>query len=543
MDNATSIIAESYRVWCVYPISGIYTRFQRILFGVVMVFILFCQFHDWLTAGAIGFALSYSATSAIHAILMSFQRDLAYDTDILAVDVIVQTALYGFIMSMLFCPRILNRDAQYIYFGWLILLSFSKLTLIFNSPRLTSAVAKSLLLSACYQDGSCDDPCGRIAVTTMFRGLMDSLIPITWDHVDTASVPLCDLSEASPACHNSIGGPNGLIISMPAPADSSAPIRHMMIWSFKTGTIFSTVLYNCTMRPSKARDKIFRRLLMKRILRSPLVRSRWRLAIVTIYIWSLHIWWILTFMNPQFSLLELPLLLVLPALPKHSRTYIPSIESLTSLEPDISRKNYLTAKYVAICWYFWANLCYIFWIPAAISDLVKAESVLSGIPESESLRAVGQWSSWLTVCLALVAAILNRIFDPEWRAHERDADGIGAAEPRPEGGWWQVASWIIREWKDLKYGWRHPTEAVKDAFDEDEEGNETDDAFSSRMSAAWDRVYAIEQIQMLPYTPSGSVLPIPRDLKTDEVSDYGFEVEQRILHKALRKDPQHQKQA
>jgi hypothetical protein len=257
MDNATSIIAESYRVWCVYPISGIYTRFQRILFGVVMVFILFYQFHDWLTAWAVGFALSYSATSAIHAILINFQHDLAYDADIIALNVIVRNALYGSIMCMLFCPRILNWNGQYIYFGWSILLSFSRLMLMFNSPRLISAVAKSLLLSVCYQDGSCDDPCGRVTVTAMFRGLKDSLIPITLGHVDTASVPLCYLAEDSPACHNSIGGPNGLVISMPIPIDSSAVIRQMMIWSFRTGPIFSTAFYNCAMRPSKARDKIF----------------------------------------------------------------------------------------------------------------------------------------------------------------------------------------------------------------------------------------------------------------------------------------------
>lgn len=169
---------------------------------------------------------------------MSFQHDLAYDADIMALDVIVQTAFYGFIMCMLFCPRILNRNAQYIYFGWSILLSFSKLTLIFNSSRFMSAVAKSLLLSVCYQDGSCDDPCGRVTVTTMFRGLTDSLIPITWDHVDTASVQSCDLAEASPACHNSIGGPNGPIISMSTPVDSSAAIWHMMIWSLRTGRYF-----------------------------------------------------------------------------------------------------------------------------------------------------------------------------------------------------------------------------------------------------------------------------------------------------------------
>jgi hypothetical protein len=251
------------------------------------------------------------------------------------------------------------------------------------------------------------------------------------------------------------------------------------------------------------------------------------------------------FMNPMFSLLELPLRLVFLVLSIYSRIHTPSIENLTSLEPDISRKNYLAAKYVAICWYFWANLCYIFWIPVAISDLVRGERILSGIPESESLRAVGQWSSWLTVCLALVVAILNRIFDPEFRrmAHKRDADGIRTAEPRPEGGWWQVTSWIIREWKDLKYWWRHPTEALKDAFGWDKEDNEIDDIFASRMSAAWDRIYAIEQASMLPHTPSRSVFPITQDLKTDRVCDYSFEVEQRILQKALRKDPQHQKQA
>ncbi|KAM0809507.1 putative SGNH hydrolase-type esterase domain-containing protein [Seiridium cardinale] len=87
---------EANRVFCVYPISGNYTVYQRTLFWLSLAFALLGQAHSWLTASAFAFAVTYSTTAAIHGIILVFQKDIQYDGDIFAVDAIVAWAILKF---------------------------------------------------------------------------------------------------------------------------------------------------------------------------------------------------------------------------------------------------------------------------------------------------------------------------------------------------------------------------------------------------------------------------------------------------------------
>ena len=57
----------SYPGPCVYPISGQYGFLNRLLFYILMIFALIARKHDWLAAAALGTAMTYAASAAVHA--------------------------------------------------------------------------------------------------------------------------------------------------------------------------------------------------------------------------------------------------------------------------------------------------------------------------------------------------------------------------------------------------------------------------------------------------------------------------------------------
>ncbi|KFY13454.1 hypothetical protein V491_06394 [Pseudogymnoascus sp. VKM F-3775] len=58
------------KVSCVYPISGQYGLLPRILFYASLVFAIFVQHFEWLVVGALASAMTFSATSAIHILII-----------------------------------------------------------------------------------------------------------------------------------------------------------------------------------------------------------------------------------------------------------------------------------------------------------------------------------------------------------------------------------------------------------------------------------------------------------------------------------------
>lgn len=54
-------------VTCEWPISGMYSRLNRVLYYVSLVFALVVRHHDWLVAGALATATTYSGAAAVQA--------------------------------------------------------------------------------------------------------------------------------------------------------------------------------------------------------------------------------------------------------------------------------------------------------------------------------------------------------------------------------------------------------------------------------------------------------------------------------------------
>ena len=71
-DYNTSTTPYSDEAWalpvvCEWPVSGMYSRLQRILYYVLLVYALVWRHHEWLIAGALAYATTYSGAAAVQA--------------------------------------------------------------------------------------------------------------------------------------------------------------------------------------------------------------------------------------------------------------------------------------------------------------------------------------------------------------------------------------------------------------------------------------------------------------------------------------------
>lgn len=184
MNSTEDINAQYYQVWCIYPVSGAYTRFQRILSVIIIVFVLFFQVHNWLTAAGVAFLAASSTTAAMHAIILSFDPAASYDADFLALAIVLQLAEFSSLLCMMFSPRFLDRNAKKFYYCWLMLMIIASLFFQANTSKFISSMADSLVLTTCDGSGTCDQPCASLQVQTLFRGPpYDQLETIYWGSV------------------------------------------------------------------------------------------------------------------------------------------------------------------------------------------------------------------------------------------------------------------------------------------------------------------------------------------------------------------------
>ncbi|KAM0100276.1 hypothetical protein ACP6JE_005097 [Aspergillus fumigatus] len=78
------------RIECVYPISGQYALLHRVLYYSLLLFSIVSGKTPWLVAGALGAAMTYAGSAAVHAtILAGISRDSLLDLDCLGIFAIV----------------------------------------------------------------------------------------------------------------------------------------------------------------------------------------------------------------------------------------------------------------------------------------------------------------------------------------------------------------------------------------------------------------------------------------------------------------------
>ena len=85
------------KVACVYPVSGQYGAISRWVYYALLLFGICAQREVWLIAGALATAMSYSATAALHALLLacSTARQPVFDLDLAGTWAVLSAGLFA----------------------------------------------------------------------------------------------------------------------------------------------------------------------------------------------------------------------------------------------------------------------------------------------------------------------------------------------------------------------------------------------------------------------------------------------------------------
>lgn len=120
----------SQQIHCFYPLSGSYDFLTRVLFYLLLVFALLYRRHSWLAVAALGTAMTYSATTAVHAFALLTQFGWSIgptnmesaqnfgDIDIMGVFIILNTSLMTITPILNWSTNVRRDKAQVIVALW-----------------------------------------------------------------------------------------------------------------------------------------------------------------------------------------------------------------------------------------------------------------------------------------------------------------------------------------------------------------------------------------------------------------------------------------
>jgi hypothetical protein len=459
--NASTLWAAT----CVFPISGIYTRMQRLLFYVVMIFIFCLHFHEWLTAAAVGFALTYSSTAAIHAIVLSFQHEVGRDLDHLALMAITTAGGVAGVVFALYLPRVLERNARSLFVTWSCLMAAASCCLAFTSPKYVVALSRFVILIGCDEKGNnCQSPCGATESNALFRTTKDNLVPDL--------LGLWTDTNLTPGSGNTTLGTDA--IGSRYIDTSFHNTWGIIIGGTAIGMVIRTSILNIARPPRSSRNWIFRRVTSRRSITSingTCSLSRWQVFAASIIFRIYYVWNALCLLIWPLAVLSYILNVFYTRVKPKGRELKWFLVSFKE-DPNAPRRQITAAKMIALAWYCWAQFAYLNWLFIMIFGTVMREIQLKDLPESESPQSVGQWSPWVAVGLSLMAGLLSRVrkavrdyqeSEETMRLNRQGRDHPLALVEDQEASQnrlskltcrWRLA--VVEEWKDLCTWCRDP---------------------------------------------------------------------------------------
>ncbi|KAK8079140.1 hypothetical protein PG994_002947 [Apiospora phragmitis] len=336
--NGTAITIEKY--WCVYPISGQYTRMQRILFYVAILLAFFTRFHHWLSSGALMFVVLYTLTTATHAIPPSLQPHVGCDSDSFAVTSVLGTAYNCSCMAVIFSPKIFHVRLQPLYRVWLLFLVIVSNLSSYSLLRFVDSSAQYRLNVLVTAETAPLDPCSIFEPDVLFRGgPNDGLNSILVDRFTTQNYTYFPNNSTYEAV-------------LPSNYHLDDARDNMLIEYLLFTPLLALEQYNEKRRPRESRRTAFRYLIPISLVFEAILAY---------------------FMGDR-----------LYKRPWHHRHS--DIRHLHS-SVDIER-----AKYMAFLWYLTCLLAYLAWPVVMLWTIIHNEKLLfSKLPESEGPAAIGQW--------------------------------------------------------------------------------------------------------------------------------------------------------
>ncbi|KFY37669.1 hypothetical protein V495_07040 [Pseudogymnoascus sp. VKM F-4514 (FW-929)] len=161
------------KVSCVYPISGVYGLLSRVLFYSSLIFAVLGQRFEWLVIGALASAMTFSATTAIHIIIIFATHGrhppiLDLDAVSIALMAIASVSMFPALIcfSSAFQKNRAGRVVITIWFFTMVIAYVLALLVLFDTAAQHSNVAvpcffpdKTLLTSLAQLDGTRDLEC------------------------------------------------------------------------------------------------------------------------------------------------------------------------------------------------------------------------------------------------------------------------------------------------------------------------------------------------------------------------------------------------
>ena len=199
---------------------------------------------------------------------------------------------------------------------------------------------------------------------------------------------------------------------------------------------------------------------------------RIRLFLMAVLRWLDGIWEVLTSMFWFLSVVGLLVTITLAVTSTNQGLTSWSAPEFT-VYTHPSRLRFVFAYVVASTWYIWASLAYVNWIVLWVCGIAKKNVVLRGLPQAENFWEIGQWSSFVGVTLAVLAACASGIridgqakkrvvlLDSSCPPHlaplawlRRRLSKLGE-EQNP----WQVEITLAEEWEEAKLWFKDPVKA------------------------------------------------------------------------------------
>jgi hypothetical protein len=184
--HAAPPVVETWETRCVYPVSGTYARFQRILFSAVIIAVVIHRSHRWVVVAGSAWLAGYFVPAVVHAMVLTFRSSDGLDADFFPL-----TFIMGIVVALgPAFPHLAGYRAAWLKLGLHIVISGAAVCffraameweqaghwVVFEADRFYDSDADVATLFGC--ENICDVV--QIGEASVFRGIGDRLEPTSW---------------------------------------------------------------------------------------------------------------------------------------------------------------------------------------------------------------------------------------------------------------------------------------------------------------------------------------------------------------------------
>ncbi|KAF1980812.1 hypothetical protein K402DRAFT_468012 [Aulographum hederae CBS 113979] len=449
----------SIPVVCEWPISGTFSRMNRVLYYFALIFALVVRRHEWLVAGALAMATTYSGAAAIQGwvqfgVITHSSNDSAGDNDNNAIIAILAAGLLMAVPLINWSRTLRKLQVRPILIYWAIIVLMGYILVVageglFNSSRGWSGHAGGIMtcdtqeLIPDFKDlgfikrdfiekYNCDDPCYNAKTMHPFHS------------PDTAiSRLICD----------------------------------QFTWVFGDSSILAPSFPSCFVQcPRGIADDCY------------VAHDGWRTRDFKLYIAGyygilpiiiIELFFVLCFGRKSPEEIRDQMFVFFVGRKAMGEYRIQSVEKQKLAKAE-NKKKIILAQTGAMVFYVLAVLIYCLCVPFFIFNIFWQEHLLTFFPNSEENYEPGQWLPWVIVALTLGAAIVGR-YHHVWRVYLEHVihgkqEKPPSLEPRAYVGtkWqrmrifldkktWRTKERLRYEWRDLKEFIQNPVYLVLDS--------------------------------------------------------------------------------